>query len=96
MKWRGNDVNAEQWGWINIDNKYYPKKTDKLSAPESLLKIIHCNCTSDCSTMRCSCKKNGLQCSNLCRSCKTSECSNSSVQTDFELSDTDSDDDEIT
>ena len=31
MKWRGNDVNAEQWGWINIDNKYYPKATDKLS-----------------------------------------------------------------
>ena len=52
MKWCGNDVNAEQWGWINIDNKYYPKTTDKLSAPESLLKIIHCNCTSDCSTMR--------------------------------------------
>ena len=54
MKWLScdNDIKAEKWGWINTENKYYPRTTDKLSAPESLLKIIHCNCSSDCSTMR--------------------------------------------
>ena len=97
MKWLScdNDIKAEKWGWINTENKYYLKTTDKLSAPESLLKIIHCNCSSDCSTMLCSCKKNGLQCSNLCGSCKTSECANSTVQADLhELSDTDNDNDD--
>ena len=28
MRWRGNDLNAEELGWINVENKYYPQMTE--------------------------------------------------------------------
>jgi hypothetical protein len=32
--------------------------------------VIRCNCQTDCSTMRCSCKKHGLRCSIACGNCR--------------------------
>ena len=52
LKWIGDDsLKPEEWGWLNIDNKLCPKTTNKNPAPDSLLKIIGCNCSSDCSTL---------------------------------------------
>ena len=86
-----SNIDATDWGWMNIDNKYIPKTTDHLPAPESLLKVIHCNCTLDCSTLRCVCRKNGLQFSSLCGQCQVKECANSSMSNDLlEVEDTDS------
>lgn len=81
MKQLSNEKNldAEKWGWITIENKYVPKTTDQLAAPEALLKVVHCNCSLDCSTLRCTCRKNGLECSSLCGTCQTKECANSSI-----------------
>ena len=39
-------------------------------APESLLQIVHCNCQTDCSSMRCVCKKNGLRYTYIRGSCQ--------------------------
>ena len=51
MKWLANNsLKPEEWGWVNIKNKFYPKTTDKEPAPDSLLKTIGCNCAGDCST----------------------------------------------
>ena len=58
-----------------------------LPAPDDLLRIIRCNCKSDCGTMRCTCKKNGIACSIVCGNCKWSGCMNSTTKED------DSDDD---
>ena len=33
--------------WTSIGSKYIPKTTDKLPAPETLPKFIHCKCTLD-------------------------------------------------
>ena len=33
--------------WTSIRSKYISKTTDKLPAPETLLKFIHCKCTLD-------------------------------------------------
>ena len=44
--------------------------TDKPVAPESLLKVIRCNCQNtskiQCGTMLCMCRKNGCPCSIAC------------------------------
>ena len=61
---------------IKKKNIYYPMKTDQPAAPESLLNIIHCSCSNDCTKMRCSCRKHGLPCSKVCGKCQTNDCTN--------------------
>ena len=39
-------IKAEDWGWKVRDSRMYPIKTDQAIAPESLLKVIRCNCKS--------------------------------------------------
>jgi hypothetical protein len=51
--------------------------SDMPAAPEHLLKIIHCNCTTGCSTARCGCRKYGLPCTADCGSCQEQTCENS-------------------
>ena len=59
MTWMGQDDNMKstEWGWaLNYELRLLtPCMTDKIPAPQKLLKIIHCNCTSGCGTLRCSC-----------------------------------------
>ena len=64
------------WGWSLSDGEFYPKTTDLPPAPSDLLKIIHCNCTTDCSTARCTCQKHGMKCSLACGNCHGSSCMN--------------------
>jgi len=40
-------------------------------------KIIRCNCHTDCSSMRCTCKKHNMTCSPACGNCRGSGCTNS-------------------
>ena len=42
--------------------------------PDELLKIIRCNCHTDCSSMRCTCRKHLVKCS---PACGNSGCTNS-------------------
>ena len=77
----------DDWGWYIFDGKYYPKTTENRCAPYMLLNIIHCNCKNDCSTMRCSCKKNNLRCTYICGSCQVEVCCN--VDTVQEMPDDD-------
>ncbi|KAJ8873862.1 hypothetical protein PR048_024698 [Dryococelus australis] len=51
-----------EWGWFVTENSHYPT-SDMPPAPEWLLKMIHCSCKTQCATMRCGCKQNGLPCS---------------------------------
>ena len=39
----------------------FPVATDLQPAPQSLLHLIRCNYSSECSSMRCNCRKNSLQ-----------------------------------
>ena len=45
-------------------------------APNSLLKMVHCNCSSGCSTMRCGCRKHALECTRACSNCQNGDCDN--------------------
>ena len=75
--WLGNEtIQATDWGWELINGNLYPKKMDTPPAPEALMKIIKCGCTLNCDTNRCTCKKNGLFCTDLCDNCDSSICRN--------------------
>ena len=56
-------MSMEDWGWKITNDQVFPVATDLPPAPESLLQLIRCKCSSDCSSMRCICRKNGMQCS---------------------------------
>lgn len=78
MVWMGigDAMDPTNWGWGLQDNKLTPIMTKKIPAPESLLKVVRCNCTTGCVTLRCSCRKYGLTCAGACGICQTDYCAN--------------------
>ena len=68
--WRGHNLQPIEWGWRVSNLKLIPIMTDKDVAPKSLLEVIRCNCKSDCSTMRCPCRKADLECALACGECR--------------------------
>jgi len=77
-EWKDIDcyISPESWGWMITESGFKPIATDKGPAPEELLKMIHCSCTTDCSSARCSCRKHGLPCTPACGQCRGSGCQN--------------------
>ncbi|KAK3880070.1 hypothetical protein Pcinc_015409 [Petrolisthes cinctipes] len=78
MVWIGKegDMNTVDWGWKLVDNRFLPVMTSKTAAPECLLQMIHCNCTTACQTQRCSCRAYGLPCMPACGPCQVGNCEN--------------------
>ncbi|GBM32600.1 hypothetical protein AVEN_195560-1 [Araneus ventricosus] len=64
QKWLGHEKNPLEWGWVPIRFGLSPRKMERDAAPESLLKIISCNCKKGCKNA-CGCRKAGLICSSL-------------------------------
>lgn len=78
QEWKGNeDLNPTDWGWKKDGDCLLPNTTDLPHAPKDLLEVIRCNCRKDCNTLRCTCKKNGLECSTACGHCHGTNCMNS-------------------
>merc|ERR1712002_179600 len=77
-QWKNIDCSMTEtsWGWKHYENKLVPIATDIAPAPADLLKMIRCNCATDCATARCTCKKNGTSCSISCGHCRGSGCQN--------------------
>lgn len=76
-EWKGESLNATDYGWKEQDGKFIAVRTDLPPAPDHLLEVIHCNCRTGCSTLKCTCRRNGLECTFACGECKGSSCSNS-------------------
>lgn len=72
MVWIGmeGDMDAVDWGWKLVADRFLPIMTEKTPAPASLLQMIHCNCTTGCHTQRCSCRVCGLSCMPSCGPCQ--------------------------
>ena len=94
LEWKGCaiEVSPLYWGWKRSDGKLMPVLTDLPPAPDELLKMIRCNCRTDCNSMRCTCRKHNLKCSPACGNCKGSACMNSDT---FMNEDEDEDEDEV-
>ncbi len=74
-------MSPQDWGWKESDGTLIPVTTDLDPAPNELLRIVTCNCLTECSTLRCSCKKH---CSVACGNCRGSGCCNSNPEMDFD------------
>lgn len=79
QEWKacGGELKPLEWGRKKSEGKLMPVLTDMPPAPDELLKIIRCNCHTDCSSMRCTCKKHNVKCSPACGNCRGSGCTNS-------------------
>ena len=68
-QWKNPHCNLqeESWGWKLTDSGYSPVLTDLPPAPPELL--IRYDCTTDCTSARCTCRKNGLKCTLACGHC---------------------------
>ena len=76
QEWIGVDtLDPKEWGWKICEGRMVPLTTDLEAAPRDLLEIVRCTCRTGCSTVRCSCRKNGLPCTFGCGQCK-GVCSN--------------------
>ena len=78
QSWKGNLLNATDWGWRLTNGQLQPIETDEPIAPNNLLKMVSCACKKGCGRA-CGCRKMGLDCSPMCTHCEGRECSNSAV-----------------
>ena len=65
---------VEQNGWEVKEGVYVPVRCLALPAPRAVIELTKCLCKSGCKG-RCSCFKNGLPCTPLCK-CHWSDCAN--------------------
>ena len=70
MDRKSDKLDPEKWGWLQIRGRLEPRTTDLPPAPDDPLKIVRCQCKTDCDTRLCTCKNHGLECSDACGECK--------------------------
>ena len=87
--WKGNSLNAENWGWKIIEGKMFPLMTDLDVAPKSLLEVVRCKCKTGCGK-RCGCRRLDLDCTPACSECR-GICENMNLENTDETSDDDRD-----
>ena len=67
-------LNPEEYGWeYNTNNNSYETvMTGQLAAPKHIVELRICKCKPGCESLRCSCKKNNLVCTEMymCNNCK--------------------------
>ena len=62
IRLQSTSLNPCDYGWTLGVHGYETVLTLDPMAPENLLKFVSCNCHGDCSSRRCTCKKNGVMC----------------------------------
>ena len=63
-------------GWKMMDESLVPVCCVHKPAPKAVLELIKCGCKAACTKSNCSCNRNNLPCTPLCK-CHNSSCSNS-------------------
>ena len=66
----GPHLHPQNIGWKAVECNLLPVQCDMDVAPKALLKVVRCNCKMGCDTLRCSCRKAGLDCSTGCGECR--------------------------
>lgn len=73
-----HDLEPRRWGWRVQNDFYRPIMTDLEAGPAELLKIVRCGCNGPCDG-RCSCRKAGLKCTSVCKTCHGITCNNVAI-----------------
>ncbi|KAJ8870732.1 hypothetical protein PR048_027031 [Dryococelus australis] len=81
-------------GWKLAGEFLVPVLTSRTPAPESLLRLVSCDCKTDCGYRR-ECRRAGLACSTMCGHCRGGSCMNIKIQV-FHGSDDEDDPEEAT
>ena len=79
------------FGWRLEDDAYHATMTDQPSAPDAIIELSFCRCKTNCTSMRCKCRKNDLLCTEMCY-CDGEICENREDDTDPSLTDEDESD----
>ena len=61
------DPNDYDWLFNEKDQVFEPQIAPLPPTPEFIIHLTVCNCKTNCSTNRCKCRKNGLDCSEMCK-----------------------------
>ena len=54
-------------GWVMIDDVCVPHRTDLLPAPLAIMELVKCGCKTGCILNSCTCRKNNLVCTDICK-----------------------------
>ncbi len=66
-----------QFGYYkDTDDQLLPVTTLVLPAPQAIIEMVRCQCKTNCSTLRCSCQRSNLPCTELCLCDVDGECTN--------------------
>ena len=66
----GPHLHPQNLGWKAVEGKLLPVPCDMDVARKALLKVVRFNSKMGCDTLRCSCRKAGLDCSTGCGECR--------------------------
>ena len=81
-----------EFGFDLVDGHYKPVMTSLPPAPQAVLDLVKCSCKKTrCTTNRCKCRKNGLNCTDLCSCCEDCESCDNSADTVLSEDEEDSD-----
>ena len=62
-----NPPSPVRHGWLNVANSLQIHWLTMPAAPESLLQSVNCSCKTGCTSQRCSCKRAGVVCTDVCQ-----------------------------
>ena len=65
----------EENGWIIEKGAYVPVRCLSPPAPNAVIELTKCGCKAGCKDLKCTCFKNGLPCTPLCK-CYSFICEN--------------------
>ena len=78
----------ENTGWELSETQKVAIMNDREIASPSIIALVKCGCKQGCNTLHCSCLKNGMTCSTLCKCdadcCNEEEFSETSSGSDSE------------
>lgn len=62
QEWKGcaDELLPTDWGWQKCNEGFVPLRTALPPAPEKMLRVIRCNCQSECQT-KSTCKKHNIR-----------------------------------
>ena len=73
-----NVLDPLEWGWSLSGGTLETVFTNYDIAPDSLLNFVRCKCKTECTSKKCSCRKNGPKCVTSCGDCQ-GDCTNRKV-----------------
>ena len=70
------------WSIDDASDKFVPILSRRPMAPDTILNLVRCNCTTSLCSGRCSCRENLMPCTELCK-CDQDSCKNLTHSDEF-------------